>query len=83
MARTEFIVEAYSKRLNQSLREFNLEMNNPAIQNQAYAQRTADAFASRLNKNGHMGANDWVGRTSWVESGIQTIPGYLFHKGSA
>lgn len=82
MARSEYIVEAYSKTLNQSLREINLEMNNPAIQSQAYAQQWADAFAGKLNKKRHMGATDWVGRTRWEEAGLHTLPNYQFHTGS-
>ena len=81
--REEYIVEAFSPSLNQSLRELNLEMNNPAIQNKAYAQQWADAFAQRLNKQAKLGATDWVGRTRWEKAGITTIPGYLSHTGSA
>ncbi len=80
--REEYVIEAYSKTLNQSLREINLEMNNPAIQNKAYAQQWADAFAGKLNKKRHMQATDWVGRVRWEQAGLQTLPNYLFHTGS-
>lgn len=82
MARTEYTVNAYSKKLNQSIREFNLEMNNPQLTNPKYAQQIADAFAIRLNQRAHMQATDWVGKIKLETVGIETLPQYQFHTGN-
>lgn len=81
--RQEYVIEAYSPSLNQSLRELNLNMNNPAIQDRRYAQQVADAFAFKLNQQAKLKATDWIGRTRWEQAGLETIPGYQFHTGSA
>ncbi len=79
MARQEYTINAYSKAVNQSVREINLEMGNPQITNRAYAQKVADAFAYRLNQKKHMQTGDWVGQVKFETVGIETIPNYLFH----
>ena len=81
MSPQEYTINAFSPSLNQSMREINLEMGNPQITNKIYAQQVADAFASRLNKKGHMQATDWVGRPKFETVGIETLPNYLFHNG--
>lgn len=81
MSRQEYTINAFSPSLNQSIREINLEMGNPQISNKIYAQQIANAFASRLNKNAHMQATDWVGKPTFETVGIETLPNYLFHNG--
>ena len=79
MARQEYTVNAYSKKLNQWMREFNLEMGNPQLTNGRYAQQIADAFALRLNQRAHMQTDDWVGKIKLETTGIETLPQYQFH----
>ena len=43
----------------------------------ALAQQYADAFAARFNKEQKNFATDWIGRISWQDMGIETIPGYI------
>ena len=81
MSRQEYTINAYSAKLNQSMRELNLEMGNPQITNKIYAEQIANAFASRLNAKKHMQTDDWVGKPKFETVGIETLPNYQFHNG--
>ena len=62
--RPEYIVLAYSARLNQTQRELNLMSAHP--NNARDAQRWADSFASRLNERQALRTSDWVGKIELV-----------------
>lgn len=71
-----YIVEAYSPSLNQAHRQFNLH-NLTAPTDAAIAQRDADVFAESFNRDQKMHATDWVGRITWQDFGVSTIPGFI------
>lgn len=79
----EYVVEAYSPSLNQTVREFQLSNNaNVSITSEAIALQHGQSFAQRMNNKQHMSATDWVAKVTLQELGIQTLPNYLFHTGS-
>lgn len=78
-----YSIYAYSPSLNTKVREFNLEMNNPNITNKIYADQIANAFAQRMNAKAHMQTRDWTAKVIYEQYGVQTLPNYLFHTGSA
>jgi hypothetical protein len=78
--REEYVIQAYSPSTNQTIREFNLEMNNPSIKNKIEANQIASAFAYRLNKQKYLQATDWTPRVEFQQLGIETIPGYIPNK---
>ena len=60
--REEYVIEAYSPSLNQSVREFQLESSGPAsITDLQSAQQLAGNFSIRLNQ----------------QLGIETMPGFV------
>lgn len=71
--REEYIIQAYSPSQNQTIREFNLEMGNPAIIDRIKAQQIAEAFALRLNKQQYLRSTDWQPKIKWQQSGIETL----------
>ena len=75
--REEYVIQAYSPTAHQVIREFNLEMNNPAITDSVYATQIATAFAERLNRNQYLKATDWEPKVEWQQVGIETLPGYI------
>lgn len=75
-----YIIEAYSPSLNEAHRRFELgDLTAPTDAN--IAQRDADAFAGIFNRDRKSHVTDWVGRITWQDFGVTTIPGYLFHTG--
>lgn len=78
--REEYVIEAYSPRMNQTVREINLEMGNPSITNRATAQKFAESLAQRLNQKQHLKTTDWQPKVTWQQLGIETLPGYISSK---
>lgn len=76
-----YSIYAFSPSLNTQVREFNLEMNNPIIDNKLYATQIANAFAQRMNEKKHMQASDWQARVIYEQYGVTTLPNYQFHQG--
>jgi hypothetical protein len=60
----EYIVKAYSNKLNETQREINLMSRHPSTAPEA--QRFADSFASRLNQQGFLATQDWVGQVELI-----------------
>lgn len=77
--KTQYTINAYSPSLNQSIREFNLHPGEDDVQDPAYADKLAEAFAYRLNQQQHMHATDWIGQAKFEQVGVETLPNYLFH----
>ena len=71
-----YIIEAYSPSLNESHRWFNLH-DLDVVTDESKAKLYAEAFAIRLNREQKNYATDWIGRYSWQDMGIETIPGYI------
>jgi len=63
---SEYIVLARSNRLNETQREINLMSAHPSTQQEA--QRFADSFASRLNQQGFLATQDWVGQVELIQA---------------
>ena len=61
---SEYIVLARSNRLHESQREINLMSAHPSTEQEA--QRFANAFASRLNQQGFLATQDWVGQVELI-----------------
>ena len=58
--RTEYVITAYSKKLNETQRQLNLQAK--PIQDPVVAELTARDFAEMLKKRGR--ADDWVGKAT-------------------
>lgn len=74
-----YSIYAYSPSLNQKHRE--IQLNGEHITDPVQAQRRADGFAQIYNRDLKQHKNDWVGQIELETYGIESIPGYLFHKG--
>lgn len=74
--REEYIIQAYSPSKHQTVREFNLEMGNPSITDQALAEKFADSFATRLNRQRYLKATDWIPKAEWQQLGVDTLGGH-------
>lgn len=76
--REEYVIEAFSPALNQSVREFHLEKNGIiSITDTKYAQQLAESFATRLNQQQYLKSTDWQGRVTWQQLGIETLSNYI------
>lgn len=74
----QWVIEAYSPSLNQTVREFQLSnLTVQLVPDQQHAQQAATTFANRLNSTLHMRAGDWQPRATYQDLGIHTIPGYI------
>lgn len=61
----EYIITAYSPKLNTTQRE--LQLMGPQPSNIVIANQLAESFARRLSQVKSNGADDWVGRVESVE----------------
>ena len=74
----QWVIEAYSPSLNQTVREFQLSnLTVQPITDPVRAQQSADDFARRLNASLYMRTADWTSRATQQELGLHTLPGYI------
>ena len=71
--REEYVIEAWSPTLGQTLREFNLGDGQRSIVDLTLAERTAESFAQRLNNQRWLNQQDWQARVTWQQLGIETF----------
>jgi hypothetical protein len=69
-----YAILAFSRQLNETQRELNLEPSNPVVNDPEYAQKFADAFAGRLNLNRFCHTTDWVGKIELIDNPVP-LPG--------
>ncbi len=74
-----YSIYAYSPSLNQKHRE--IQLNGEHITDPRLAQQRANGFASIYNRDRKQHKEDWVGQIELETYGVESIPGYLFHKG--
>ena len=74
-----YSIYAYSPSLNQKHRE--IQLNGEHITDPRLAQQRATSFAQIYNRDRKQHVEDWVGLAEWETYGVESIPGYLFHKG--
>jgi len=76
MATQRYTVYAFSPRLNQRVRQFNLAHINDNITLEQ-ANQDADYFARLQNTNNYMHTNDWQAEVVLESHGIDTLPGFI------
>lgn len=79
----QYTVWAKSPSLNQELRFLIMENKSGpvVVDNETLANNQAQSFAQTLNNKQHMKATDWVGVVKYEDTGVHTLPNYLFHTG--
>ena len=79
----QYTVWAKSPSLNQQLRFLVMESKQApvVVDNEQLANMQANSFAQTLNQKRHMKASDWVGVVKYEDTGVHTLPNYLFHTG--
>ena len=76
--RQEYVIEAYSPTLHQTIREFHLHKHTCiSMHCEISATQHAESFAARLNQQQYLKVNDWQPKVTYQSLGIETLDGFI------